>query len=67
MVHNNLKLVTFIIIIISYLIINFFKGNSPPAMVPNKGIYMAQDLRRLQKYFEVPLIIPEVNCAFISL
>lgn len=34
-------------------------GNSPPAMVPNKGIYMALDLRRLQKFYQVPLFLPE--------
>nr|QGA31153.1 glutathione transferase kappa 2 [Pardosa pseudoannulata] len=34
-------------------------GNSPPAVVPNKGVYMTQDLRRLQKYFQVPLFLPE--------
>ncbi|GIY38064.1 glutathione S-transferase kappa 1 [Caerostris extrusa] len=33
-------------------------GNSPPAVVPNKGIYMARDLKRLQAYFQIPLIIP---------
>ncbi|KFM67121.1 Glutathione S-transferase kappa 1, partial [Stegodyphus mimosarum] len=33
-------------------------GNSPPAVVPNKGAYMARDLKRLQKYFEVPLSLP---------
>ncbi|GBN30093.1 Glutathione S-transferase kappa 1 [Araneus ventricosus] len=34
-------------------------GNAPPAVVPNKGIYMAQDLRRLQAYFQVPLDLPD--------
>ncbi|GFU46903.1 glutathione S-transferase kappa 1 [Nephila pilipes] len=33
-------------------------GNSPPAVVPNKGMYMAQDLKRLQSYFQVPLSLP---------
>jgi len=33
-------------------------GNNPPAVVPNKGIYMAQDIKRLQKYFQVPLFLP---------
>ncbi|XP_054718418.1 glutathione S-transferase kappa 1-like [Uloborus diversus] len=34
-------------------------GNSPPAVVPNKGAYMATDLKRLQKYFQVPLFLPD--------
>ncbi|CAL1271403.1 unnamed protein product [Larinioides sclopetarius] len=34
-------------------------GNSPPAVVPNKGVYMAQDLKRLQTYFQVPLTLPD--------
>ncbi|XP_015919897.1 glutathione S-transferase kappa 1 [Parasteatoda tepidariorum] len=33
-------------------------GNKPPAVVPSKGIYMAKDLKRLQKYFQVPLFLP---------
>ncbi|KAG8200573.1 hypothetical protein JTE90_000645 [Oedothorax gibbosus] len=33
-------------------------GNSPPAVVPNKGIYMAEDLKRLQAYYKVPLYLP---------
>ncbi|KAM4703926.1 glutathione S-transferase kappa 1 [Rhinophrynus dorsalis] len=34
-------------------------GNSPPAMVPNKGAYMVKDLERLSKVYEVPLRQPK--------
>lgn len=34
-------------------------GNQPPSQVANRGIYMIQDLKRLQKYFQVPLYVPE--------
>ncbi|XP_030639676.1 glutathione S-transferase kappa 1 [Chanos chanos] len=33
-------------------------GNKPPAMVPNKGMYMTTDLTRLAQYFSVPLVQP---------
>ncbi|CAH2322750.1 glutathione S-transferase kappa 1 [Pelobates cultripes] len=33
-------------------------GNSPPAMVPNKGAYMAKDMQRLSEYFQVPIRQP---------
>ncbi|CAI9592006.1 unnamed protein product [Staurois parvus] len=33
-------------------------GNSPPALVPKKGIYMNQDLNRLSEFFQVPLKHP---------
>ncbi|XP_018422140.1 PREDICTED: glutathione S-transferase kappa 1-like isoform X2 [Nanorana parkeri] len=33
-------------------------GNSPPAMVPKKGAYMAQDMERLSEYYQVPLKQP---------
>ncbi|XP_078507531.1 glutathione S-transferase kappa 1-like isoform X1 [Lissotriton helveticus] len=34
-------------------------GNQPPAMVPKKGVYMGKDLKRLAKYFQVPLQSPK--------
>ncbi|KAB5586650.1 hypothetical protein PHYPO_G00004110 [Pangasianodon hypophthalmus] len=33
-------------------------GNKPPAMVPNKGLYMMKDLKRLASYMNVPLQHP---------
>ncbi|XP_069836377.1 glutathione S-transferase kappa 1 isoform X1 [Dendropsophus ebraccatus] len=33
-------------------------GNSPPAMVPKKGIYMTKDLERLAEFYQVPLRQP---------
>ncbi|XP_027027429.1 glutathione S-transferase kappa 1 [Tachysurus fulvidraco] len=33
-------------------------GNKPPAMVPNKGLYMAKDLNRLASFMNVPLRHP---------
>lgn len=33
-------------------------GNKPPGLVPNKFMYMTQDLARLAKYFNVPLQSP---------
>ncbi|XP_072281291.1 glutathione S-transferase kappa 1 isoform X1 [Pyxicephalus adspersus] len=33
-------------------------GNSPPAMVPKRGLYMAKDIARLSEYFQVPLKQP---------
>ena len=40
-------------------------GNKPPAMVPNKGVYMVKDIQRLGKYYGVPLKQPKV-CAFLN-
>nr|QGA31152.1 glutathione transferase kappa 1 [Pardosa pseudoannulata] len=40
-------------------------GNSPPGLVPNKRNYMGQDLKRLQKYFQVPLFLPDNLMDFI--
>jgi glutathione S-transferase kappa 1 len=34
-------------------------GNSPPAMLPARGVYMAGDVARLSEYFDVPLTIPD--------
>ncbi|XP_001506614.1 glutathione S-transferase kappa 1 isoform X2 [Ornithorhynchus anatinus] len=34
-------------------------GNKPPALVPRKGKYMTQDLKRLSDYFQVPLHMPK--------
>lgn len=34
-------------------------GNRPPAMIPNKSMYMRSDLDRLAQYFNVPLHFPE--------
>ncbi|XP_021096604.1 glutathione S-transferase kappa 1 isoform X3 [Heterocephalus glaber] len=34
-------------------------GNKPPAMVPRKAQYMANDLRRLKEHFQVPLRFPK--------
>lgn len=33
-------------------------GNKPPGLVPNKFLYMTQDLHRLAEYFNVPLQFP---------
>ncbi|XP_041649084.1 glutathione S-transferase kappa 1-like [Cheilinus undulatus] len=33
-------------------------GNKPPGLVPNKFMYMTQDLARLAEYFNVPLQTP---------
>ncbi|GAA6070096.1 glutathione S-transferase kappa 1 [Tachysurus ichikawai] len=33
-------------------------GNRPPAMVPNKGLYMVKDLNRLASFMNVPLRHP---------
>ncbi|XP_077114874.1 glutathione S-transferase kappa 1-like [Ranitomeya variabilis] len=33
-------------------------GNSAPAMVPNKGAYMFQDLERMAEFYQVPLRLP---------
>ncbi|XP_060905308.1 glutathione S-transferase kappa 1-like [Labrus mixtus] len=33
-------------------------GNKPPGLIPNKFLYMTQDLARLAKYFNVPLQTP---------
>ncbi|XP_029437135.1 glutathione S-transferase kappa 1 [Rhinatrema bivittatum] len=33
-------------------------GNQAPALVPRKGVYMEQDLRRLASYYQVPLKQP---------
>lgn len=34
-------------------------GNTPPAMVPAKGVYMSRDLVRLARHFDLPLKQPE--------
>ncbi|XP_038597232.1 glutathione S-transferase kappa 1 isoform X1 [Tachyglossus aculeatus] len=34
-------------------------GNKAPALVPRKGKYMTQDLKRLGDYFQVPLHMPK--------
>jgi len=34
-------------------------GNKPPAMVPNRGMYMLKDLERLSRYHEVKVQMPE--------
>ncbi|XP_068998629.1 glutathione S-transferase kappa 1-like [Embiotoca jacksoni] len=33
-------------------------GNKPPGVVPNKFMYMTNDLHRLAEYFDVPLQLP---------
>ncbi|KAM7383311.1 hypothetical protein PAMP_002975 [Pampus punctatissimus] len=33
-------------------------GNKPPGLVPNKFMYMTEDLKRLGEYFDVPLKAP---------
>ncbi|XP_056385760.1 glutathione S-transferase kappa 1 [Hyla sarda] len=33
-------------------------GNSPPAMVPKRGAYMAKDMKRLSEFYQVPLQQP---------
>ncbi|MDP2345790.1 MAG: DsbA family protein [Deltaproteobacteria bacterium] len=34
-------------------------GNEAPAVLPSRGAYLAQDLRRAAKYFDLPLGFPE--------
>lgn len=34
-------------------------GNRPPGMIANKAAYMATDLNRLRKYYDVPLNFPK--------
>jgi len=34
-------------------------GNKPPAMVPNRGMYMTKDLNSLSKYYGVKLRLPD--------
>ena len=36
-------------------------GNSAPMLVPNKALYMFQDLQRCAKYFDVPLNLVSVS------
>ncbi|XP_066456939.1 glutathione S-transferase kappa 1-like [Eleutherodactylus coqui] len=33
-------------------------GNSPPALVPKRGIYLGRDLKRVAEYYQVPLQRP---------
>lgn len=33
-------------------------GNSPPALLPARGLYMAKDIERLGRYFDVALVLP---------
>jgi glutathione S-transferase kappa 1 len=33
-------------------------GNSPPASLPARGVYMMRDLARSSRYFNVPLVFP---------
>lgn len=33
-------------------------GNEPPANLPARGTYMMQDLERVGRYFEAPLVLP---------
>lgn len=39
----------------------YLVGNKPPAMVPNKGVYMIKDIQRLGKYYGIPLNQPKVD------
>ncbi|CAN8003032.1 unnamed protein product [Ixodes hexagonus] len=41
-------------------------NNRPPAMVPNKAVYMQSDLRRASKFFQVPIKVPEFFLEFIT-
>ncbi|XP_007066525.2 glutathione S-transferase kappa 1 isoform X1 [Chelonia mydas] len=34
-------------------------GNQPPAMVPKRGEYMMKDIKRMAKYYQVPLQLPK--------
>uniref|UniRef100_A0A8D0GET1 Glutathione S-transferase kappa n=1 Tax=Sphenodon punctatus TaxID=8508 RepID=A0A8D0GET1_SPHPU len=34
-------------------------GNQPPAMVPNRGMYMMKDIPRMANYYQVPLQNPK--------
>lgn len=33
-------------------------GNSPPALVPKKGVYMSKDIERISEFYQVPLRQP---------
>ncbi|KGL87078.1 Glutathione S-transferase kappa 1, partial [Charadrius vociferus] len=37
----------------------FLKGNKPPAMLPKRGEYMLKDIKRMAKYYQVPVKISE--------
>lgn len=34
-------------------------GNTPPAFLPARGLYMAKDLVRIGRYFDVTLLLPD--------
>uniref|UniRef100_A0A8C8RXC5 Glutathione S-transferase kappa n=1 Tax=Pelusios castaneus TaxID=367368 RepID=A0A8C8RXC5_9SAUR len=34
-------------------------GNQPPAMIPKRGEYMMKDIKRMAKYYQVPMQIPK--------
>ena len=38
-----------------------FTDNRPPGMVPMKALYLAKDLSRLSKYYDIPLQQPAVR------
>lgn len=40
-------------------------GNKPPAMVPNKAVYMFKDLQRLSQLYDVPIKPPPFFMEFI--
>ncbi|KFM12878.1 Glutathione S-transferase kappa 1, partial [Aptenodytes forsteri] len=37
----------------------FLKGNKPPAMLPKRAEYMLKDIKRMAKYYQVPVQISE--------
>lgn len=40
--------------------------NRPPGMVPAKAAYMGTDLKRLARFYEIPLKLPAVSAQAIS-
>lgn len=35
----------------------FLKGNKPPAMLPKRAEYLLKDIKRMAKYYQVPVHI----------
>lgn len=53
-----LSLLTLLVLLYFMQYLSFITGNKPPGMVPNKFMYMTNDLHRLAGYFNVPLQFP---------
>lgn len=52
------SVLTLLVLLYSIQYLSFITGNKPPGVVPNKFMYMTNDLRRLAGYFNVPLETP---------